>query len=313
MDNRLEDKLGMLQKVLLFLNDNQATLSGLLNVIPTITAQIDTGINDILAAAAISEMDLTGYTAAKAESRKKLETLTLKVLRATTSYATLSNNKVLKEKVNYNKSDLERARDNELYTISTLIYNAAVPVQANLASFLVTSTDVSNLQAQMADFLSQLQVPKEKIGIRKTYTEQVKILMVEISSLISEQLDVYMSNLEFDYALLYAQYKTSRSIDQTGSISTTQTVSSNVPPTTTAVVLQSTYDIDRTFVFKNKGLVALQFSLSDDGLLPIGTPIDVPPNATFVRDSSDMAGSGDYLLVSNSATVAGSYEVKADK
>lgn len=313
MDNRLEDKLGMLQKVLLFLNDNQATLSGLLSVIPTITAQLETGINDILAAAAISEMDLTGYTAAKAESRKKLETLTLKIVRATTSYATLSNNKILKEKVNYNKSDLERARDNELYTISTLIHDAALPVQAQLANFLVSASDINDLNTQRADFLSQLQVPKEKIGIRKTYTEQVKILMVEISSLVSEQLDIYMSNLEFDYALLYAQYKTARSIDQTGTISITQTVSNNVPSMTTAVVLQSTYDIDRTFVFKNKGLTVLSFNLSDDGITPIGTPVNVPPNATFVRDSSDMAGSGDYLLVTNTEASVGSYEVKADK
>ena len=313
MDNRLEDRLGMFQKVLLFLNDNQTALSNLLGVIPTLTTQLSTKINDILSASAESSIDLTGYTVAKADSRKRLETITLKVARAITSHATLSNNKVLKEKANYNKSDFERARDNELYTLSKLVYDLATPIQAQLSNFLVTANDINDLDLQKEDFLKQLQVPKEKIGIRKTYTEYVKILMVETSSLVSEQLDVYLSNIEFDYPLLYAQYKSARSIDQTGSVSSTQTITNNVASTTTAVVLQANYDVDRTFVFKNTGNCDLQFALSNDGITPVGTIIDVLSNSILTRDSSDMASSGDFLLVMNNATFAGRYEVVADK
>lgn len=312
MESRLENKLGMFQKVLLFLNDNQTTLSNLLSVIPALTNQISTQINNILTITSETAIDLRGYTIVKADSRKKLEMLTLKVARAISSYASLSNNSILKEKANYTKSDFERAREHELYTLSTIIYEIATPIQAQLTNLLVTANDINDLNIQKEDFLSQLRVPKEMISIRKTYTEYIKTLITETSSLISEQLDIYMSNLSFDYALLYEQYKSSRSIDAIWTASNTETITNNLDAETTTVIFSANYDSKRTFVLKNKGNCLLKFALSNDGIHYIGKIIDVPSHSTLIRDSSAMASSGNFLLAINTSKILGSYEVIAD-
>ena len=91
-----------------------------------------------------------------------------------------------------------------------------------------------------------------------------------------------------------------------------KTFTGSVNANSSATVTTLTYNIDRTFVFKNTGAVTLFFGLSNDGIVISGTEIEVGAGDQLTRDSSDMNDSGNTLLVRNVDNIGGAYTVDTD-
>ena len=312
MQNRLEDKLSMYEKVDAFLQTNMAVLTTSLPILTSAYTDFKTKLNDILATIQAASVDTTGYTEDKAQKRQDLEQLALKITRALTAYAGVSKNLSLRAKINYNKSDLSKMRDNDLFAHTKVIEDYANQYATDILSYGISTNDIVDLGTKVKDFFEVIQTPKTKIEVRSSYLQQLETQMQEQDMYLKDIIDPLMGVLEYDAPLLFSQYKKGRSIDQTGAQSSSKTFSGSVNANNNTTVTTLPYDVNRTFTFKNTGTTTLFFGLSNDGTTVEGVEIEVGAGDQLTRDSSDMNDSGDTLLVRNAGSVAGDYTVVTD-
>lgn len=312
MQNRLEDKLSMYEKVDTFLQTNMPVLTTALPIFNSAYIDFKKKLDNILATVQAASVDTTGYTEDKAQKRQDLEQLALTVTRALTAYAGISKNLTLRAKINYNKSDLSKMRDNDLFAHTKVIEDYANQYAINIVDYGVSTTDITDLGTKIMDFFQVIQTPKTKIEIRSSYLQQLETQMQEQDTYIKDVIDPLLGVLEYDEPLLFSQYKKGRSIDQTGTQSSAKTFSGSVSANSSVTVTTLPYDSNRTFTFKNIGATTLFFGLSNDGTTVEGVEIEVGAGDQLTRDSSDMNDSGDALLVRNADSVAGDYMVITD-
>ena len=313
MNNRQEDKMSMYEKVVYFLNQNINTISPVVGAVTQVKTDFEQKLDAIIQVDTLASMDITGYTEVKSQKRKAMELLTLKVGRAITAYATFSNQSDLKEKANYTKTGIERMRDTECYTTARRIYELAMPIVTDLQPFTVDIQVLKDLDIAKEAFFQVLQLPKSKIGERVTQNEQINQLLAEADSILKDKLDIYMALLEFDYAALYSQYQNARAIDVTGTYSSGNSYSGSLLANQIVVVFNAAYSASRSITLKNKGNTQLTFGHSNDMQTFIGNTIVLDAGDILLRDSSDLATEGDYLLVQNMGASSGEYAVETDE
>lgn len=312
MQNRLEDKLSMYEKVDAFLQTNMTVLTTALPILTTAYTDFKTRLDDILATIQAASVDTTGYTEDKAQKRQDLEQLALKITRALTAYSGVSKNLSLRAKINYNKSDLSKMRDNDLFAHTKVIEDYANQYATDILVYGINTNDIIDLGSKVKDFFEVIQTPKTKIEVRSSYLQQLETQMQEQDTYLKDVIDPLLGVLEYDEPLLFNQYKKGRSIDQTGAQSTSKTFLGSVNANNNTTVTTLPYDANRTFTFKNTGATTLFFGLSNDGTTVEGVEIEVGAGDQLTRDSSDMNDSGDTLLVRNADSVAGDYTVVTD-
>lgn len=312
MQNRLEDKLSMYEKVDTFLQTNASVLNTAVPILTTEYLNFKTKLDDILTTVQAASVDTTGYTEDKAQKRQELEQLTTKVTRALTAYASISKNFSLRAKINYNKSDFSKMRDNDLYANTKVVEDYANQYATDLLQYGIAQADIIDLGKKITHFFDVIQTPKTKIEIRSSYLQQLEMQIQEQDLQLKNIIDPLLGVLEYDEPLLFNQYKKARSIDQTGAQSSAKTFAGNVNANSSTTVATLSYDVNRTFTFKNTGTTTLFFGLSNDGTTVEGVEIEVGAGDQLTRDSSDMNDSGNMLLVRNSDNVVGTYTVDTD-
>lgn len=236
-----EDILSMFNKVRLYLNTNIATIVTSLPIMSTARGEYETYLDALMQSIAIATDDITGYTENKAQKRKALETIMLKIARALTGYSVVNNIPELKKKVDYVKSEIEKMRDSDLYASAKRLEELTSPYQNNLSIFGVDATDVTLLNQKCGDYWVVIQLPKEKIEARAAYNQLVNKQMSELQAFLRERLDVFMSVLEFYNETLYIQYKSARSIDISGGGSSSKTYTGTVSPNATQSFTRVSY------------------------------------------------------------------------
>lgn len=214
MTDTQEDKLGMFEKVSSYLDNKSAQLAGVTQI-----AVIETELNDkiekIIDAAGIATSDTTGFADEKAQERVDLEEITLKVSRAGAAYFLSVDSLSSIKLADYVKTDLEKARDNDLYVKAKYLYKKVLPVEANLSSFNSGPADVTALNLALGAFFDVIQLPAEKRGEKVVSGMEVDELMQQ-TDLLLDQLDIYMLTFEAVDIELYLLYTQARSIDNSG-------------------------------------------------------------------------------------------------
>jgi hypothetical protein len=214
MNDIQQNKLGMFEKVNNYLTDNAAVLASVTQI-ADLQSDLNKLINSITDAAGISGSDTTGFTIQKATERTDLETIALKVSRAAAAYFLSIGEPGNIKLADYTKSELDSARDNDLYVKAKYLHKIVQPVEANLTAFNSGPDDVDDLSDALQDFFNVIQVPAEKKGEKAVYTKGLEVLFKEGDTLL-DSLDVYMLTFEAVEPLQYALYKAARSIDDSG-------------------------------------------------------------------------------------------------
>ncbi len=313
MNNRNEDKLSMYEKVQLFLNNHISDISPIIPNTVTAKADYDQKIQDLMLTIANAGMQTTGYTQIKENARQQLEKSLLKMIRGLKAVSIDNNYLDLKAKSDYSRTSVERLRDSEAYTTALRIFDLAVNYQTQLANYAISAVNIQDLKAYNDAFFAVIQLPKDKIGERASYNQLITLQMDGVDSLLKERLDTYMDLIEFDLPQLYAQYKSSRSIDNSGGGSGSKTYNGSVSAGLTAVAIKQDYDANRSYTFMNKGNSDLQFGLSVDGITISGINLVLQASDEISRDASDLNEEGEFLIVINSSSIDGTYRIEADK
>jgi hypothetical protein len=206
-----EDKLNMYQATDGVLQTNNGVWTantGFAGVVSTLEGKID----DIEDLRDQQEEDTTGVTEDKQEAREDLEKNTYKVGSILGIYASVSGNRKLFKKVNYGKSELLKARDNELPGMSGQVHEEAVANALAAAAYGLTSGMITTLQSSLTAYVSNISKPREAITETSAATEQLPPVFTDIDKILEEQLDKGMELYHESNPDFYTDYFNARII-----------------------------------------------------------------------------------------------------
>lgn len=209
-----EDKLGMFKKVSDFLTENATDLSSVTQIADKLL-DLNKVIDNITDYATESTADNTGFTIQKQVERVQLEKIVLKVSAACGAYFLSINNFGGIKLADYTKSEVEAARDNDLYVKAKQLYKIAQPVEASLTAFNSGPADVADLNTKKDAFFNVIQLPADKRDIKTANTELLA-KKFEKGDNVLIQLDIYMNTFAATNEELFLIYTNARNIDNSG-------------------------------------------------------------------------------------------------
>ena len=304
MKNVHEDRLGMFTKVAQFLADNQRNLTNYLPALAQTKQRLDIAIAQIMDKTAEAQIASAGYTAIKAAARLRLENNFLRLGRTLSAYAVVNARPDLTANSNFSRSTVEKMRDNDLYIHSKMLYDLAMPIMGQLIDFLYTATEQYEYETSQTNFYSVIQLPKMQIGNRALRNTEVVKLMSDTSTLLSDELDVLMSLIEYADANLYALYHAHRQIDHSGGRTPYDVIETTAAPNATAAIAAIEYDADVELEVKNMGADAVSIGISTNNINLEGTPVEIAANETKTLLMSALGTQGDFLIVKNATARA---------
>ncbi len=309
MNNVLENKLSMYQKVQGFLTLHAADTSTIASV-ATIKTELDGIVTKIVNSAGVTALDITGFTVQKANKRAELSKATLKMSTAYVAYMRLNNKPQEAEKLDLTPSMLDAMRDAEFYVYASQVSVLATPVVATLAPFGILPADNTALTTKLAEFIAIIQEPRVRIGERSAELENLTRLFEQADDVLTLKLDQVMPVFMLSNLTLYDAYTNARGIDDTGAI-TAPDYEGTLLPGKILNIAEIPYMDSRTFKVKNLGSTHLSFCLSTQSNVMEGNTADVAPGQTTQHQSSSLNVGANHLLLQNAdATQSCDYEIR---
>lgn len=136
----------------------------------------------------------------------------LQLYAALKSYANSTNNKELKTKANYSKSDLSQSADPVLYDIGILLINLSTPLQAELGKYFVTPEKLGEMNTLLAGFSAAIPQKRVANSVSKVSTTNIGELVSSLNILLKKEIDVLMLLFEETQPDFYRAYKNARII-----------------------------------------------------------------------------------------------------
>lgn len=211
MKKEQEDTLNMYQSTFDILVANAATYAANLPF-TTAVGNLDTAIEAIGDLRDQQEEDTKGVTEDKQNNRQTLEEETYTIASVIIFYASGINNRTLLQKVNFTRSELSRARDNELPGMSEQVHQAAVANAAAILPFGVTATMITDLNTSLQTYVDSISKPRAAISDNSAATEQLPQLFADTTKLLEESLDKGMELYRVSASAFYAAYFNARII-----------------------------------------------------------------------------------------------------
>ncbi len=214
METRTENFLSMTGKLAAYFANHAADITTVLPIFPSQRTLFNTKRSGMIATAVLASTDITGHAVAKANAQKDVEESTLKVGLACAGYYTLTVPDPGKKNVtDWNKSELERMRDNDLYVAGLRTWTAADPIKALLLPFSVADTDVDDLNSQLATFFAIIETPLTMIEERSGLLLELDRRENDLRDFLNDSLDTIFAPLQVANPLIYDTYRACRSID----------------------------------------------------------------------------------------------------
>ena len=164
----------------------------------------------------VQEAKNSGLTMTKTKLREDLMRLIQQYLAALRAYATSTKNMELKTKASYTNSSLLRAADPILYDIGLLLYNLALPLTNELERFFITPAENEAMGIVLSNFKASIPQKRAATGTSKVSTGNINDTFNTIDALLKDEMDVLLMPYQFTHADFYNEYRSARSIVDTG-------------------------------------------------------------------------------------------------
>jgi len=158
------------------------------------------------------EEDTKGVTEDKQQNRQTLEDQTYTIASIIVFYASGINNRTLLQKVNFTRSELTRARDNELPGMSEQVHQAAVANAAAILPFGVTATMITDLNSSLQTYVDSISKPRAAKSDTSAATDQLPQQFADTTKLLEERIDKGMELYRVSNSAFYAAYFNARII-----------------------------------------------------------------------------------------------------
>ncbi len=211
MDKLQEDILNMFQTTNDVMLTHAANYAGNIPLQDAVT-ELGEGIDNIEDLRDQQEEATTGVTQDKGNKRETLETLTLQIGSVIAFYAAKINNRTLMDKVNFTKTELMRARDNELPGMSEQVHQEAVTHAPAILPFGVTGAMTTVLATAIADFVTYISKPRAARTETSAATSLLPGAFDAVTALLEEQIDRGMELYRTSNPDFFAAYESARVI-----------------------------------------------------------------------------------------------------
>ncbi len=128
------------------------------------------------------------------------------------TYSTIQKDPVLKEAMNFSKSELFYGPDQLLNEKSANILTKTKELAASLKDYGITPALIASFESQLKDYSGTINEPRNVALERKQAVMQIKDLFSQLKLLFTEQLDPLMQLFKTDNRDFYEQYLLKRSI-----------------------------------------------------------------------------------------------------
>ncbi len=217
MEARREAHLSMLGKVDAFHTSEAAAIAAALPGHAAIKVEFDERLAALESIATASELDITGFAAAKEAKAQELRDSTFKVGNACVTKFNVDGVELNKsEMVDWEKTELEDLTDAELFMAGLNTWTLADPIKADLALYNVTSAEVDALVALRNQYRAIYQTPGDMIGKRAALLKHYDRLTDEMRLFLEKKLDQIFKALLVSNPLLYDTYQNARKISEHG-------------------------------------------------------------------------------------------------
>ena len=309
MDDNKRAYVSMCEKVdaylLLKVTDIAATPAVAAN---TLQGTLHDKIDETLANDTKANLDNTGQTIAKNDERAELNESTRRVIPYLYKYFLALPDRRMAERINFNKSALDKMDDNFFYENAKMVYDTANDATVKAAIIVLGYTNALHTahNTNLGEFRNLIGTPRMLSGDTSSYNRAVERNMVELHELI-DKIDIEMNLLEFDFTTLFDGYYACRKIDDAGS-SGGSVSSGTVSSGESKLVRSIVYDAGINLKLENSGAIDLLFVLMESGA-QVGLKLMVPAGDTQNHPITDLHTSGDSLMVLNSGLSTGAYKV----
>lgn len=160
----------------------------------------------------VQETDNSGLTEVKIDLRTNVITQVLQLSAALKAHANSINDKELKVKADYTKSDLIQSSDPVLFDIGMLLLNLANPLQTQLSKYFVTPAKLQELSNLLTEFKASIPQKRVATSVSKVSTWNISDVFTSTSKMLKDELDVLMLLFEETESDFYKAYKNARII-----------------------------------------------------------------------------------------------------
>ena len=214
MNKDQQDNFRMYQAVYKVLDDNNGIWNSIVpfaNAVNTLNTYIDE-LSDLRNA---QMADIKGITEDKKAIRKKLEDLSYKIETIIVFYASMTDNKKLLKKVNFNRSDYTLETDNGVVGICEQILQAANDNFAALLAYGLTAAMLNDLSVLIDSFTGFIDKPGAAKNEIARATKKIPAKIRRTTKLLKEQIDRIMELFHEPNKDFYTQYFKARKIVNT--------------------------------------------------------------------------------------------------
>lgn len=302
MTTQQEVYFSMALKVKNFAAKNPTIFSGVPGAAAQIT-QLNTLINQLIAADTGSSADLTGYAMSKAAKRTTLEGLCLRFSNALAALAVNISDVVLQKRADFPASFWYKATEDELVTNATILKNLAAASATALVPYGIAATDQTAFGTALTAFTDSISDPTLAIDQRKVDTSRIPEIIDQIRTLFDTKLDVLMRLLETSNPTSYDLYTLARAQDQRSS-AMAPTITQIIEASSTKTLHTATiYDANTFYTIQNLGNEAVYFSLSSTIDTEGEESILLNAGETRSRLAENLSATGVYFTVKNASSV----------
>lgn len=163
------------------------------------------------------ETSLKGVALDKRFKKEAMVKQTLSIAQAMFAYAEDEGDVVLRDKVDYSRSELMQTRDAIIAQTCQNIHDLANPIIAALAAYGLLPADLTGHQSTIDAYTATVGSPRAALTVRKGATAEINALVKDSMKILNNRMDKMMPEWEASNPDFFQEYFDARMIVDSGS------------------------------------------------------------------------------------------------
>ena len=301
MNDKRENKFSRNLKVETYFNNHEAELVPSASILADFITQYRTKNVELTTLAMKANEDITGSSTEKTMLRNTMRDYAVGVSGALYSYFLSINKPKPAQKAYLTKSDLDNARDTDVYVNCKWVLEKAQEFSTEIIPFGVSDQKLVDLNTAIEEYYVMIQDPQNERGNKSSAMADFDVVMKESEDVL-EIIKGIMLMLKADFPSLHMQFMSACAIDDNigGGSPLVPDFEFTVNPGDYFTGTSIPYLASRKFKAKNLSLSStIQWGLSTSETLFTGTSVPLNANSESTLLSTTLGGSGDFLVFYN--------------
>jgi hypothetical protein len=301
MSDRRENRLSRNLKVRTFFADHLSQLIVNVPTLANLVIQYNAKTEECINHRMDATEDITGASEQKAYLRKIMQDIALEISGALRTYFIGINDISKAKKADLKKSELDKAREDEVYITCKLILEDAQANSLALVPIGIPVSKIADLEAAMNAYFAYIRIPREEIKERTSAIKMFDEAMKE-SDVILSIIKSVMQTQKSNHPQLYMQFIGSTRIDDLGGrgASSVPEFKFTLEPGVYYTALTIPYATKRRFKAVNlSDNWVILWGLSDKTGEFTYPAVSLNNNSTNILSSANLGGSGNNLIFFN--------------